>query len=243
MRYRNAERNSIFHCHKIERFALSPPKRIQENLTAKLERSILNWICARLPLWWTPDRLTALGFTGAVLIAIGYVLSNWGANWLWLSVFGFCVNWFGDSLDGSVARYRKIERPNFGYFIDHSLDALANTLFIIGMGLSPYMRMDTALFGLSGYLLLSIHTFISAKVTGVMNLTYLGGGPTEVRMMLIVLTICMYVFGPEQSIHWPVADQLFSPFDIFAVVLGVILSGIFLFHTSRTGAELFKKGG
>lgn len=243
MRYCETKRNSIFHSHKSERFALNAPKRIQQNLTAAVERRILNWICARLPLWWTPDRLTALGFFGAVLIAAGYAFSNWGPGWLWLAVFGFCLNWFGDSLDGSLARYRKIERPNFGYFIDHSLDALANTLFILGMGLSPYMRMDTALFGLSGYLLLSIHTFISAKVTGVMNLTYLGGGPTEVRMMLIVLTICMYVFGPAPVIPWPVAGQLFSPFDIFAVVLGLILSGIFLFHTTRTGGELFRKGG
>lgn len=204
---------------------------------------MLNWICERLPLWWTPDRLTALGFGGAVMIAIGYVLSNWSPDWLWLSVAGFVINWFGDSLDGSVARYRNIERPNYGYFIDHSLDALANMLFIIGMGLSPYLRMDAALFGLSGYLLLSIHTFISAKISGVMNLTYLGGGPTEVRMMLIVLTICMYVFGPEAWIHWPVAAQLFSPFDVFGVVLGTLLGGVFIFHTTRTGAELFRKGG
>ena len=221
---------------------MTAPKRIQENLTAGLERRLLNWICQRLPLWWTPDRLTALGFFGAVLIAVGYAASNWGRDWLWLSVFGYCLNWFGDSLDGSVARYRKIERPNYGYFIDHSLDALANTIFIIGMGLSPYVRMDTALFGLAGYLLLSIHTFISARVFGVMNLTYLGGGPTEVRMMLIVLTIFMYLVGPEASIHWPVAGQLFSPFDIFAVALGTILVGIFVFHTTRWGRELFRKG-
>lgn len=222
---------------------MTAPKRIQENLTAAVERRLLNWICARLPLWWTPDRLTALGFSGAVLISVGYIASNWGRDWLWLAVFGFCLNWFGDSLDGSVARFRKIERPNYGYFIDHSLDSLANTLFVVGMGLSPYLRMDTALFGLCGYLLLSIHTFISAKVTGVMSLTYLGGGPTEVRMVLIVLTICMYIFGPEANIHWPFAGQLFSPFDIFAVVLGFLLTSIFVFHTSRTGIELFRKGG
>ena len=222
---------------------MSSPKRIQENLTAGVERRILNWLCERLPLWWTPDRLTALGFSGAVVIAIGYVLSNWSANWLWLSVVGFLVNWFGDSLDGSVARFRKIERPNYGYFIDHSLDSLANTLFVLGMGLSPYLRMDTALCGLAGYLLLSIHTFISAKVTGVMSLTYLGGGPTEVRMMLIVLTISMYLFGPEAWIHWPVAGQLFSPFDVFGVVLGTVLGGVFVFHTTRTARDLFLKGG
>ncbi len=222
---------------------MTAPKRIQENLTAGVERRLLNWICARLPLWWTPDRLTALGFSGAILISVGYIASNWGRDWLWLAVFGYCLNWFGDSLDGSLARFRKIERPNYGYFIDHSLDALANTIFILGMGLSPYMRMDTALFGLVGYLLLSIHTFISAKVTGVMNLTYLGGGPTEARMMLIVLTICMYIFGTATDIHWPVAGQMFSPFDIFAVVLGFLLTSVFVFHTTRSGIELFRKGG
>lgn len=222
---------------------MNAPKRIQENLTAGIERRILNWLCARMPLWWTPDRLTALGFGGAVLVMIGYVLSNWSPGWLFLSIAGYVINWFGDSLDGSIARYRKIERPNYGYFIDHSLDALANGLLIVGMGLSPYLRMDAALYGLSGYLLLSIHTFISAKISGVMKLTYLGGGPTEVRMMLIVLTICMYVFGPDQNIHWPVAGQLFSPFDMFGVFMGTALSGIFLFHTIRTGRDLFLKGG
>ncbi len=222
---------------------MTAPKRIQQNLTAAIERRLLNWLCARLPLWWTPDRLTAFGFAGAILIAIGYIMSNWGRDWLWLSVLGFIINWFGDSLDGSVARYRKIERPNYGYFIDHSLDSLANSIFVIGMGLSPYMRMDTALVGLCGYLLLSIHTFISAKVSGVMNLTYLGGGPTEVRIILIILTICMYVFGPEAWIQWPVAGQLFSPFDIFGVVLGTLLGGVFLFHTTKTGIALFRKGG
>jgi phosphatidylglycerophosphate synthase len=219
------------------------PKRIQENFTAAFERRILNWLCERLPQSFTPDRLTAIGFSGAVLVAIGYMLSNVSPAWLWLSVGGYCINWFGDSLDGSIARYRKIERPNYGYFIDHSLDALSNMFLIIGLGLSPYLRMDTALIGLCGYLLLSIHTFISAKIFGVMNLTYLGGGPTEVRIMLIVLTICMYVFGPAAMIPWPVANIMLSPFDAFAGAMGFILTGIFTFHTIKTGAELFRKGG
>jgi archaetidylinositol phosphate synthase len=222
---------------------MDAPKRIQENITAGIERRILNWLCAKMPLWWTPDRLTALGFFGAMLIAIGYVCSNFSPNWLLLSIIGLFVNWFGDSLDGSIARFRQIERPNYGYFIDHSLDALANTIFIIGMGLSPYMRMDTALIGLSGYLLLSIHTFISTKVFGVMNLTYLGGGPTEMRLMLIAMTICMYFFGPAATIPWPVANIMLSPFDLFAGILGLLLTGIFMFHTIRTGAYLFRKGG
>lgn len=218
------------------------PVRIQQNLTARAERRVLDWLCARLPLWVTPDRLTALGFAGAVLVACGFGLSNFGRDWLWLALLGFVLNWFGDSLDGSIARFRKIERPDYGYFIDHSLDALANTLLVLGLGLSPYLRMDTALFGLVGYLLLSVHTFISARIFGVFQLSYLGGGPTEMRLALMVMTGVMYVVGPETSVIWPVGNLAFSPFDVFVCVLGTFLGGIFIFHTARTGIQLFRKG-
>jgi archaetidylinositol phosphate synthase len=222
---------------------LTSPKRIQENLTNRAERRVLDWLCARLPLWLTPDRLTALGFMGAVLVAVGFAMSNFGRWWLLLAIAGFALNWFGDSLDGSIARFRKIERPNYGYFIDHSLDALANTLLVLGMGISPYLRMDTALIGLVGYLLLSVHTFISARIFGVFQLSYLGGGPTEMRLALMVMTGLMFWIGPETWVVWPVGGLMFSPFDVFVCALGAFLTGIFVFHTIRTGAVLFKKGG
>lgn len=222
---------------------MTSPKRIQENLTNRAERRVLDWLCARLPLWLTPDRLTAIGFVGAVLVAIGFALSNFGRAWLLLAIAGFALNWFGDSLDGSIARFRKIERPNYGYFIDHSLDALANTLLVLGMGLSPYLRMDTALIGLVGYLLLSVHTFISARIFGVFQLSYLGGGPTEMRLALMVMTGLMFWIGPAANIPWPLGGLMFSPFDVFVCALGALLTGIFVFHTIKTGAVLFKKGG
>ena len=87
-----------------------PLSRIQENFLARGERHILNWICARLPAWVTPDQLTLLGLVGAVMIFAGYVASNWGASWLLLAIAGYGVQWFGDSLDGSLARWRGIER-------------------------------------------------------------------------------------------------------------------------------------
>jgi archaetidylinositol phosphate synthase len=222
---------------------LTSPKRIQENITNRAERRVLDWLCARLPLWLTPDRLTAIGFAGAVLVAIGFAMSNFGREWLLLAIAGFAINWFGDSLDGSIARFRKIERPNYGYFIDHSLDALANTLLVLGMGLSPYLRMDTALIGLVGYLLLSVHTFISARIFGVFQLSYLGGGPTEMRLALMVMAGLMFWIGPETSVNWPLGGLMFSPFDVFVCALGALLTGIFVFHTIKTGAVLFKKGG
>ena len=221
---------------------MTSPKRIQENLTARAERRVLNWLCARLPLWLTPDRLTAIGFAGSMLVAVGFALSNFGRDWLLLAIAGFMINWFGDSLDGSIARYRKIERPNYGYFIDHSLDALANTLLVLGMGASPYLRVDVALFGLVGYLLLSVHTFIAARIFGIFQLSYLGGGPTEMRLALMVMTGAMYMAGPDQFVPWPVGRLPFTPFDLFVGGLGVLLTTIFVVQTCRTGAQLFRKG-
>lgn len=221
---------------------MSSPVRIQTSLTSRAEQALIAWLCPRLPAWWTPDRLTALGMLGSFMVAAGFVLSHWGRDWLWLAVLGFVVNWFGDSLDGAIARYRKIERPDYGYFIDHSLDALSQALLVFGMGLSPYLRMDTALFGLVGYLLLSVHTFISARVLGVFRLTYLGSGPTEMRMMLIGLSVAMYIVGPAGPVGQPFATLPFTWFDGFVVVLGASMCLIFLWQTAVTGRQLFRRG-
>ena len=221
---------------------MTAPVRIQTSITSRAEQAAIAWLCPRLPLWLTPDRLTAIGMVGSVMIAAGFILSHWGRDWLVLGALGFVVNWFGDSLDGAIARYRRIERPDYGYFIDHSLDALSQALLVLGMGLSPYLRMDTALFGLIGYLLLSVHTFISARVLGVFRLTYLGGGPTEMRLLLIGLTGAMYVVGPAGPVGQPFAQLPFTWFDGVVVALGSVLCLIFLWQTTVTGRQLFLRG-
>lgn len=104
-----------------------------------------------MPDWITPDRLTAIGSAGAALAALGYVGSWWSAKFLFVSSLGLVINWFGDSLDGSLARYRRIERPGFGYFVDHAVDALNMLVFALGLGLSPYVGMAAALLLLCSY--------------------------------------------------------------------------------------------
>jgi len=198
---------------------------------------VLNWLCARLPAFVTPDRLTSLGFAGALAIGAGYALSLTHTFWLWLAMAGYVVQWFGDSLDGSLARFRKIERPNFGYFIDHSTDALANLIFMTGLGISPFVRLDVALFGIASYLLLSIHTFLSARVTGEMNLTYLAGGPTELRLLLMALTLCMIMFGKVES-FW----RDISVYDLFIGGLATVLVTLFVVQTTSTARKLRRLG-
>ena len=210
-----------------------PALRIQQNLLAVSERRLLNWLCARLPAWLKPDHLTALGFTGALVSASGYVLSNWHSGWLWFAISGYFVNWFGDSLDGSLARFRKIERPSFGYFIDHSTDALANTILVTCLGLSPFLRLDVALLALAGYLLLSIHSFLAARVVNEFRLSYLAGGPTELRIVLIVMTLFMLGLGPMAS-HWPG----FSVFDLFVGLIAFVLVTLYIVQTLTTAKSL-----
>lgn len=208
-------------------------RRIQQNLLAASERRLLDWLCARLPGWVTPDQLTALGFLGSVIICAGYALSSLRVEWLWLAIFGYFVSWFGDSLDGSIARWRKIERPSYGYFLDHSVDGIANLIAIGGIGLSPFVRVDAALFALSGYLLLSIHAFLAARVMGEMKLSYLAAGPTELRLMLIAMTLTMFAVGPD-----PVLANGWSAFDIFAVAVGSLLVILFVVQTLVTARRL-----
>lgn len=212
---------------------LQPTRRIQRNVLAEGERRLITWICPRLPLFFTPDKLTLLAIVAAVAIGLGYAMSNFSPAWLVLSVAGYFVHWFGDSLDGSIARYRKIERPRFGYFIDHSSDGIAVLIMLGGIGASPYLRVDVALFAVAAYLLLAVHTFLLAKVAGEFPLSHLGGGPTELRIVLIVLTIAMGWLGPDVG---RIAG--FNAFDIFFGAVSIVLLGIFVVQTVRVGRVL-----
>ncbi|WP_374405336.1 CDP-alcohol phosphatidyltransferase family protein [Pelagerythrobacter sp.] len=213
-----------------------PIARIQENLVARLERRVLNRLCQVMPRGVTPDMLTFTGMFGAVLVFAGYLASNLDANWLWLSIGGYFVHWFGDSLDGSLARFRKIERPRYGYFLDHSCDGFATMLVVVGIGLSSYVELEVALIALAGYLLMSIHAFLSVRVLGELRLSYLNGGPTELRLILIALTLAMYFMGRET----PIVGDL-NVFDLFVGGAGLGLIALFAAQTATTARRLAKE--
>ena len=207
--------------------------RIQQNLLARLERRALNWLCSRMPPAVTPDSLTAIGMVGALMVFSGYLCSNIGDGWLWLSIAGYVVHWFGDSMDGSLARFRKIERPRYGYFLDHSCDGLATVLVLVGIGLSRYVALEVALVALVGYLLLSIHAFLSVRVINEMKLSYLNAGPTELRLILVALTLAMIAAGSE-----PILFDVLTGFDLFVGAVGVLLIVLFVIQTIRIARRL-----
>jgi archaetidylinositol phosphate synthase len=161
--------------------------RNKQFLLAHHETRVLEWIARRLPAWVTPDHLTGLGVIAAFGIAAAYLLSNGDQVWLWAASALLVVHWLGDSLDGTLARVRKIERPTYGYYLDHLVDALATAVIGLGLGLSPYMLLAVGLVIVIVYLVLSINTYLETYAFGVFTLGYGRLGPTEARIGLIVV--------------------------------------------------------
>jgi archaetidylinositol phosphate synthase len=161
--------------------------RDKQFLLARPEGRILEWIARRLPARVMPDHMTALGVLAAIGIATAYLLSNGDKAWLWAASALLVVHWLGDSLDGTLARVRKIERPKYGYYLDHLVDAVATALIGLGLGLSPWMLLSVGLVIVIAYLVLSINTYLETHVFGVFTLGYGRLGPTEARLGLIAL--------------------------------------------------------
>lgn len=162
-------------------------------LLAEPEKRFLRAVAGKVPGWLNSNHFTALGVVGAVGCGVGYALSTHRPSWLWLACGMLVVNWFGDSLDGTLARVRKAERPRYGYYIDHIVDAFAIAAIGIGIGLSPYVRTDIALLMVLMYLTLSINVYLESAVFGVFKISYGRIGPTEARILLILATIVLWL--------------------------------------------------
>ena len=190
-----------------------------ESFLGTSERAVLDWLCRRLPPWVSPDVMTAVAIVGALMIAGAYALTNIDPAFLWLASFGLFLHWLGDSLDGSIARYRHIERPRYGYFVDHSIDGLSVFLIGFGIGLSPYVRLDVALLTLSSYLLILILVFVRTSVTGEFRMAYFRIGSTEIRLVMVLANGVVYLIGN------PVVDTFLGPlslYDMIGSVMGVL---------------------
>jgi archaetidylinositol phosphate synthase len=166
-----------------------------------LERPALAWLARKVPSWIAPDHLTAIGFVGAVIAAAAYAASGSRPGFLWIASLGLVINWFGDSLDGTVARLRRIERPRHGYYLDNSVDCIAQPLLALGIGFSGYVRFDLSLLALVAYLMVSTLSFIRANVSNLFQLAYAGVGPTEVRVGFVVLNTLLIIVPPD-TVDW-----------------------------------------
>jgi archaetidylinositol phosphate synthase len=201
--------------------------RIQTSILNGIEKKILIWFAERMPKKINSDHLTIIGFLGALISTAGYIFSNWEINFLWLASFGLVVNWFGDSLDGTLARVRNAQRSIYGFFIDHNVDALTILVICIGAGLSPFIKFSTAMLVLAGYLLLSIYTYINTYLIGEFKITYNKLGPTEFRLVVILINT-IFIYFPTGNQNFVFMGATLSIFDVIGIGAASILFIIYL---------------
>lgn len=219
--------------------------RIQTSILNGAERKLLIWLAQRMPAWVTSDMLTVIGFIGALIIATGYALTMLDIRWLWLASFGFLVNWYGDSLDGSLARVRNTQRPIYGFFLDHNVDCINETIMFVGVGLSSLMNLSSALFALVAYLLLSVYVYITAHLKNEFKITYAGLGPTEFRIIVVIVNTLFIFFPALRELSWTFTMPdggaiLLRLLDVIALVIALIIFLMYLVSIIKDARYLSK---
>ena len=199
----------------IPQYRPPPATRTNSGWLSAAEQRALDWLAPLVPQWLTPDGLTAVGFAAAVMALLGYLLAAHHPFALWLVNVALVANWFGDSLDGRVARMREIERPRYGFFLDQSIDVISQLLFALGLAASGYIRPEIVRLGLATYLMMTVQSLLRAQATGVFHLATGGMGLTEVRCLFVIGNSLFY-FVPPWPLH--VKGTVMSYPDLFGLV-------------------------
>lgn len=166
--------------------------RLHGSLLAAPEKRLLVWIAGRLPRWINSDHLTVLALVAMAAAGAAFAAARTWPAALWVVVLALAVNWFGDSLDGTLARVRRAERPRYGFYVDHVLDVISIALLLGGLACSGYMTPLVALVLLVAYLLVAAEVFLATAAHGVFRMSFLGFGPTELRIVLAIGTIALF---------------------------------------------------
>src|SRR5713226_3707258 len=196
-------------------------------LLAEPEGRMLRALAERVPRTIRSNHLTAIGMIGAAGAGVAYALTTYRPAWLWVASAMLVVNWLGDSLDGTLARVRGTQRPKYGYYLDHVVDAFSTAVIGLGIGLSPYVDLGLALGLVVVYLALSINVYLESTVFGVFKISYGRIGPTEVRLLLIVLNTLV--------VFWPSPTSLIANWT-----LGVILAAMIALFVGRFARNLYR---
>ena len=203
-------------------------------LLAEPERRLLHALAARVPRRIRSNHLTGLGTLGAVGAGTAYALTHYDPRWLWVASLMLAINWLGDSLDGTLARVRNTQRPKYGYYLDHVVDAFSTAVIGVGIGLSPYVYLGLALGIVVVYLAMSINVYLESTVFGVFKISYGRLGPTEVRLILILLNTAVAIaaaFGLHT--RWPLGV-------IANWTLAVLLAGMVALFVGRFARNLHR---
>jgi archaetidylinositol phosphate synthase len=210
------------------------PARIQESVLAALEKRLLLWLAERIPSRLNSDHLTVLGFAAQLLTGISYALARFDKLWLIVGIGFMVLNWFGDSLDGTLARVRNQQRPRYGFYVDHILDSIGSVALMVGMALSGYMSPALAISLLVLFLLLSIQSYLAAYTLGEFRMSFWSFGPTELRLLLVAGNLAQFRWQTILHGHYRLFD--------FGGAIGIAgMSAMLIFFTIKNIVRLYQE--
>ncbi len=209
--------------------------RAQMSLLAPLEKRALVWMASRMPASIQPDHLTALGFVSLAGAGLCYWWASWNPGALLGVVACLAVNWFGDSLDGTLARVRDRQRPRYGFYVDHVVDALGTSCLIAGLSRSGYMSERLALYLLILYLVVSIEVYLTTYTIGTFHLSFWKFSPTELRVLLAVGCVTA-LFRPDVKL----AGATYKLFDVGGAVALLVLAAVLATSVVRHTTALWR---
>jgi len=210
------------------------PARIQESVLAALEKRLLLWLAERIPSRLNSDHLTVLGFAAQLLTGISYALARFDKLWLIVGIGFMVLNWFGDSLDGTLARVRNQQRPRYGFYVDHILDSIGSVALMVGMALSGYMSPALAISLLVLFLLLSIQSYLAAYTLGEFRMSFWSFGPTELRLLLVAGNLALFRWQTILHGHYRLFD--------FGGAIGIAgMSAMLVFFTIKNIVRLYQE--
>jgi phosphatidylglycerophosphate synthase len=212
-----------------------PAERAHTSALASLERKILVWLAQRMPTRVNSDHLTALGFLALLGVGVSYWYASRSALGLGLAIGFLVLNWFGDSLDGTLARVRDQQRPRYGFYVDHVLDACGSVFLFAGLALSGYMSERIAVGLLVAYFLLSIEVYLATYTVGKFRLSFGVFGPTELRLLLIIGNVALL----NKSIV-NLAGRQYLLFDVGGLVGIVGMGAALVWSISKHTAYLYR---
>ncbi len=211
--------------------------RIQEAVTASLEKKALIWLAVRMPPWLNSDHLTLLGFASMCLACASYIFARRNRVGLLLATLCLALNWFGDSLDGTIARVRNRQRPRYGFYVDHIIDSIGALLLMGGLAASGFLDQRIAMGMLVAFLLLSIESYLATYTIGTFRMSFWKFGPTEIRILLALGNITLWL-GPESKV--PFAG--YRLFDFGGVIAIAGMTAMLAIAVARNTTKLYRQG-
>jgi len=210
--------------------------RRQLSILAAGEKRVLVWMAERMPGWVNSDHLTVLGLVAQAAAGVAYAASRWDRRMLVIVSICIFLNWFGDSLDGTLARVRNQQRPRYGFYVDHIIDSFGACFLLGGLAVSGFMSAPVAIGLLIAFLMLSIETYLATYTIGTFHLSHFGFGPTELRVLLIAGNVALFY---RPWVH--VAGHLYRLFDVGGAIGVAGMAGMLVFSSIQHTRQLYRE--